>query len=257
MSSLREKLKEIKSNQPKDIPWIVKLFKSPHSLLALPGNIYPDNYNCLYALLNRNRTLEDEAFMTGFCMGNDPKTRLFHVGILNFFSRYLYPHDYRFRKSDFFFFDLGFAYGRNLRVQFNLIDFSRYKDIPLSILRKEFGIQIEDLYGINDYEAEYRRNSLKFYSKYIVNNQSLNSKKKKIFYITFFKISSSICGLLGGATLALNTAISGYGFIVLALSSSQMLIAAILDKDKLLIFYSATIFLCVDLLGIYRWIFKG
>lgn len=138
-----------------------------------------------------------------------------------------------------------------------MIDFSIYKDISLSILRKEFGIQIEDLYGIDYYEAEYKRNALKFNSKYVVNNQSLNSKKRRIFYITFFKISSSICGLGGGATLALNTAISGYGFIFLALSSSQMLIAAILDRDKLLIFYSATIFLCVDLLGIYRWIFTG
>lgn len=257
MSSLREKLQEIKYSQPTDVPWIVKLLKSPHSLLALPGSIYPDNYNCLCALLNRNRTLQDEAFMTGFCMGNDPKTSLFHVGILNFFSRYLYPRNHRFRKSDFFFFDLGFAYGRNLRVQFNLIDFSRYKDIPVSVLRKEFGIQIEDLYGINDYESEYKRNALNFHSKYVVNNQSLNRKKRKIFYITFLKVSSSICGLGGGATLALNTAISGYGFIFLALSSSQMLIASILDRDKLLIFYSATIFLCVDLLGIYRWIFKG
>lgn len=256
MITLKEKLEEIQINQPKGIPWAVKLLKSPRSLLALPGNISLENYDCIRVILNRNKTRQDDAFVNGFCMGNDPKTTLLHIGIFNFFSRHLYPHPYRLSKSDFFFFDLGFAYGKSLSIQFNLIDFSRYKDISLSVLRKEFGIKIDDLHGIANYEAEYQQKSFPFYSKYAVKNQSLKQKERKIFYITTLKISSSIFGLFGGATLALNTAISGYGFIFLACSSSQMLIASILDKDKLLMCYSATIFLCVDLLGIYRWIFN-
>ena len=252
--TLREKLEEVTFKSNQKIPWIVKLLKSPRSLLALPGSISWENYNYLYALLNRNRTLQDEAFMSGFCMGNDPKTTLFHIGIFSFFSRYLYPRKYRFGKSDFFFFDLGFAYGKSLPIQFNLINFSKYKDISLSILRKEFGIDLEDLYGIDYYEAEYTKNSQQFHSQYVVRNKPLKNKTRKIFYTTLLKLSSSICGLIGGATLASNTSISGYGFIFLAFSSSQMLIASILDKDKLLIFYSATIFFCVDLLGVYRWL---
>ena len=256
MITLQEKLNQIQIERPKDIPWIVQLLKSPRSLLALPGNISPESYHCLHALLNRDKTRQDDAFLTGFCMGNDPKTTLLHIGIFNFFSRYLYPRPYRFIKSDFFFFDLGFAYGKSLYIQFNLIDFSRYKDIPLSVLRKEFGIKIDDLHGIANYETQYQQKTFNFSSQYGVKNQSLKAKERTIFYITTLKISSSVFGLFGGATLALNTAISGYGFILLACSSSQMLIASILDRDKLLMCYSATIFLCVDLLGIYRWLFN-
>ncbi|MDJ0687324.1 MAG: hypothetical protein QNJ41_02330 [Xenococcaceae cyanobacterium MO_188.B32] len=256
MITLREKLEEIQLDRPQNIPWIVKLLKSPRSLLALPGNISSENYDCICVLLNRNKTREDRAFVAGFCMGNDPKTTLVHIGIFNFFSRHLYPRDYRLNQSDFFFFDLGFAYGKSLSIQLNLIDFSKYKDISLSILRREFGIKIDDLHGIADYETEYQQKSFPFYSQYVAKNQSLKRKEKKIFYITTLKISSSVCGLLGGTTLALNTPISGYGFIFLACSSSQMLIASILDRDKLLMCYSATIFFCVDLLGIYRWIFN-
>ena len=151
---------------------------------------------------------------------------------------------------------MGFAYGKSLSIQFNLIDFSKYQDISLSVLRREFGIKIDDLHGIANYEADYQHKTFKPPSRYGLKKQSLKAKERKIFYITTLKISSSVCGLLGGTTLALNTAISGYGFIFLACSSSQMLIASILDKDKLLMCYSATIFFCVDLLGIYRWIFN-
>ena len=256
MITLREKLEEIQINQSKDIPWIVKLLRSPRSLLALPGNISIENYDCICAILNRNKTLQDRAFVSGFCMGNDPKTTLLHIGIFNFFSRHLYPQKYRLNRSDFFFFDLGFAYGKSLSIQFNLIDFSRYKDISLPVLRREFGIKIDDLQGIENYEADYKQKTFKFSSRYGIKNQSLKTKERKIFYVTTFKISSSVCGLLGGSILALNTPISGYGFIFLACSSSQMLIASILDRDKLLMCYSATIFFCVDLLGIYRWVFN-
>ena len=256
MITLREKLEERQLDRPKHLPWIVKLLKSPHSLLALPGNISPENYNCIRVILNRNKTLQDEAFMAGFCMGNDPATTLFHIGIFNFFSRHFYPRSYRLSKSDFFFFDLGFAYGKSLSIQFNLIDFSKYEDISLSVLRRQFGIKIDDLHGIENYEADYQRKTFKSSSQYGIKNKSLKTKERKIFYITTLKIASSVCGLLGGTTLALNTSISGYGFIFLACSSSQMLIASILDKDKLLMCYSATIFFCVDLLGIYRWIFN-
>ncbi|KAM3105491.1 hypothetical protein, partial [Phormidesmis sp. 146-33] len=45
-------------------------------------------------------------------------------------------------------------------------------------------------------------------------------------------------------------------FIFLACSSSQMLLSSILRKDQSMIFYSASLFLFVDCLGVYRWIFN-
>ena len=68
------------------------------------------------------------------------------------------------------------------------------------------------------------------------------------------KISSSICAVIGGVILAANLSISSYGFVFLALSSSQLLISSIQTKDRLMIIYSGSIFLFVDCLGIYRWL---
>lgn len=68
------------------------------------------------------------------------------------------------------------------------------------------------------------------------------------------KLSSSFCALLGGILLASNTEVSKYGFIFLALSSSQLLAASIQEKDKTMILYSASLFVFVDCMGVYRWL---
>jgi hypothetical protein len=70
----------------------------------------------------------------------------------------------------------------------------------------------------------------------------------------FLHYSSSACAVAGGIILASNTDVSGYGFILLALSSSQMLTSSILIQNKRLIIYSASLFIFVDCLGIYRWV---
>jgi hypothetical protein len=72
----------------------------------------------------------------------------------------------------------------------------------------------------------------------------------------FLQWSSSACAIAGGVMLAAKTEVSGYGFIFLALSSSQMLVASIRKKDTSMIVYAGSLFLFVDCLGIYRWILK-
>jgi hypothetical protein len=72
----------------------------------------------------------------------------------------------------------------------------------------------------------------------------------------FLQWSSSACAIAGGVMLASKTEVSGYGFIFLALSSSQMLMASIRRKDISMIVYAGSLFLFVDCLGIYRWILK-
>ncbi len=70
--------------------------------------------------------------------------------------------------------------------------------------------------------------------------------------------SSSVCAIIGGLVLASNTAVSGYGFIFLALSSSQMLVSSVVRRDKSLIIYAASLFIFVDCVGLCRWVlFKG
>ena len=93
----------------------------------------------------------------------------------------------------------------------------------------------------------------------------LNQKNSEIIYPIFFlnltnsisnylKLSSSFFALLGGILLASNTAISPYGFLFLALSSSQLLIASFTEKDRIMLIYSASLFIFVDCIGIYRWL---
>jgi hypothetical protein len=73
-------------------------------------------------------------------------------------------------------------------------------------------------------------------------------------FAQFLRCSSSSFAVLGGVILASKISTSGYGFILLALSSGQMLVASSLIRDKIMIFYSAALFLFVDCLGIYRWL---
>lgn len=68
------------------------------------------------------------------------------------------------------------------------------------------------------------------------------------------QMSSSSFAIAGGIMLASNIQISGYGFLLLALSSSQMLLSSLVLRDKSMIFYAGSLFICVDCLGIYRWV---
>jgi hypothetical protein len=79
-----------------------------------------------------------------------------------------------------------------------------------------------------------------------------NSACQKI--CLYLKRSSCICAIAGGIILASNTPISGYGFLFLFLSSGQLLIASLRDRDLEMIRYSASLFVFVDCLGVYRWI---
>jgi homoserine kinase len=71
------------------------------------------------------------------------------------------------------------------------------------------------------------------------------------------QLTSSVCAVVGGVLLAANLAnISKYGFILLAMSSSQLLVSSLLKKDTRMIIYSGSIFFFVDCLGIYRWVIQ-
>lgn len=85
-------------------------------------------------------------------------------------------------------------------------------------------------------------------------SNSLFGKGQNIFISNFLKFSSSVCAVAGGVILSSNTPVSKYGFILLALSSSQIFISSSLTSNKGLMLYSASLFIFVDCLGIYRWL---
>lgn len=76
--------------------------------------------------------------------------------------------------------------------------------------------------------------------------------KKQVASI--LKYSSIFCALLGGILLASNVNTSGYGFIFLALSSGQLCVASLQNKDTSTVIYAASVFIFVDCLGVYRWV---
>ncbi len=86
----------------------------------------------------------------------------------------------------------------------------------------------------------------------------LKNKKIKTMNLSYLhnllRWSSSAFALAGGILLASKTDISGYGFIFLAFSSGQLLLASLQIKDISMILYAASLFLFVDLMGIYRWL---
>ncbi|WP_019507716.1 hypothetical protein [Pleurocapsa sp. PCC 7319] len=141
--TLQEVYQKANLDRPGDIPRIIRLFENPQSPIALPGKISLHNHDCLHILLGRGVTSQDEAFVIGFTMGNDSKTKLWHIKIFKFLSRFIYPSKYRFTLQEMKIFDLGFKSGRNLPIRnINQVNFTTFYDCKINYLRSLFSIDI-------------------------------------------------------------------------------------------------------------------
>ena len=89
-----------------------------------------------------------------------------------------------------------------------------------------------------------------------LNATSSSGKVDKTTIAKGLQFSSSFFAVAGGTLLASNTEVSKYGFILLALSSGQMLGTSILTQNRSLMVYSASVFCFVDCLGVYRWLLQ-
>jgi hypothetical protein len=139
---LQEALQLMGGDPPTSIPLIVWLLENPASPIALPGQIDLHRHDCLHLLLNRGFSLYDEAFVVGFTMGNDVRTRGVHCALFKFCSFLFYPKTYRFHRAHLKVFDLGWAYGRAVKVKnLNQMNFSSHTDQPLDVLRDRLGIE--------------------------------------------------------------------------------------------------------------------
>lgn len=140
--TLREGLEAMGGDPPSSIPFLVRLLENPASPVALPGKIDLFGHDCLHLLLNRGFSLNDEAFVVGFTMGNDIKTNLFHLMIFQVFAFLLYPKAYRFDRAHLKTFAAGVAYGRSVRIKnLNQVNFINYQEHEISTLRALFGVQ--------------------------------------------------------------------------------------------------------------------
>lgn len=134
------------------IPLSVWLLENPDSPLSFPGQIYLREHDYLHILLNRGVSPEDEAFVVGFTMGNDPDTTEQHIFTFKFAARLLYPKLYKFTPAHLVLFDWGFRFGRLTTVKrLNKLDYSQYLNCRVTTLREKFGINayaIQHLLGI-------------------------------------------------------------------------------------------------------------
>lgn len=79
-------------------------------------------------------------------------------------------------------------------------------------------------------------------------------RSPKLRLIKFLQHSGSAFAVAGGSILASNTPVSKYGFILLAMSSGQLLVSSTLANNRSLMLYAGSVFCFVDCLGMYRWL---
>lgn len=146
----QESLEKVYSNltgdRQQDIPFWVWLVENPHSYLALPGAISLQKHDYLHILLCCDRSSSEEAFIIGFTMGNDRRTRSWHLIIYKLISRYFYPKKYRFSSDDLQVFDWGVECGRNLATKnLNQFNFEDCLEQSIAQLRKLLRIDLNEL----------------------------------------------------------------------------------------------------------------
>lgn len=89
-----------------------------------------------------------------------------------------------------------------------------------------------------------------------LNNVPIAGGESNDTLVKGLQYSSSFFAVAGGTMLASNTEVSKYGFILLAMSSGQMICTSVLTHNKSLLVYAASVFSFVDCLGVYRWLLQ-
>lgn len=122
-------------------PKIIWAFENPMSPIGLPGSIDLLAHDYLHCILNQPMTLKGEAYVLGFTMGADSRTQAWHVWLMKFVGRYLYPEKYRFKAEHIPVFDHALELGRRSKIKdLDRFDFQAYIDTKLADLRALFGV---------------------------------------------------------------------------------------------------------------------
>jgi hypothetical protein len=141
--TLTEAYQSLGGDEQSDIPWIVWLLENPASPVALPGNIDLAGHDCLHLLLKKGFTSSSEAYVVGFTMGNDQRTKWFHFQFFKLAVLYLYPPKYRLSHSEIRILERGFKLGqRTLFKDLNQADLTKWNTKTLEQLRSDLGLEL-------------------------------------------------------------------------------------------------------------------
>ena len=133
------------TKKQKNISRLVWLIENPKSPFHLHGASTLHDHDHVHVLLRRGQANDDEAFVIGFTMGNDDRTKNWEVKLFKFVSSKLYPEEARFTKEQLKIFDRGFKYGQSKlplyqrigEFNWNTID----KNTPLNEVKRKFNVQ--------------------------------------------------------------------------------------------------------------------
>ena len=127
-----------------EVPWLIWLMENPKSPIHLHGASALNDHDYVHIILDKGQANDDEAFVIGFTMGNDDRTKSWEVKLYKFISRWLYPKAEQFNKNQLKIFDSGFKYGQsklNLYKRIGEFDWDKMdKNTPLDEVKKSFGV---------------------------------------------------------------------------------------------------------------------
>ena len=135
-TALNEFLAKQTTKVADNIHWLIWLLENPKSPLHLHGACKLKNHDYIHVILNRGQAIEDEAFVIGFTMGNDDRTRIWEKKLFKFISHWLYPKNDRFTKKHLEIYDRGWEYGQSKLQYFQRIGEFDWNSIDNSLLLK-------------------------------------------------------------------------------------------------------------------------
>ena len=128
-----------------EVPWLIWLMENPKSPIHLHGASALNDHDYVHIILDKGQANDDEAFVIGFTMGNDDRTRAWEVKLFKFVSSKLYPKKERFTQEQLNIFDKGFKYGQSklpLYQRIGEFDWNTMdKNTPLNQVKRKFNVQ--------------------------------------------------------------------------------------------------------------------
>jgi hypothetical protein len=143
--TLGEMIDSLPGAAPEKIPFVVRLFENPESLVAFRGAVTLERHDILHILLGRGLLDQDEAFVLGYTMGTVRNL----TGIESWLFKQVlktYPEPYRIYGVELQVFDMGLEAGKECGTS-SLADYpiENHKNETLGALRKKLGIDTKSL----------------------------------------------------------------------------------------------------------------
>jgi hypothetical protein len=130
------------------IPLSVRLLENPkYSLPGMTlfhGAVDLKAHDCIHLLLGRGLHTEDEAFTIGFTMGSTKRVSRTEEWLFGLLARRIYPQPYTFDTNAVRIFNDAVRLGGISGCEpLDGMEFERYQDIPLKVIREQVGLETD------------------------------------------------------------------------------------------------------------------